>query len=438
VARTPEGANEEYDPDRLGAVAAGLRQAASRYGTPAYVTDELTLRAAGLELRAAFPDPWIRQYSVKANDVPAIIAAAAGAAGAGANAVSRGEWALAQRAGLPNESITLEGIGKSDADLRAAVRAAADGAPLRWLAVESEAEVTVLADLARRAGLGRAGRPAQDVLFRLNPDVAPETHASLAVGAGGSKFGMTEAEVAAALDLVRAAGPGLRPRGVHLHVGSQLGAIDAWRDAVRRALATLALLRGNEAGFDTLDVGGGFPVGPIGEPSPRPARFARELPALLDAIPADRRPTRLAIEPGRFLVARAGWLVGRVLHVRDRGGRQVVIDTGMTELIRPALYGARHAVVALTSFGSVIDDPSPPGVEPSDVHGPICESTDALGDHLLPPLRRGDLVAIRDAGAYGASLSSTYNGRPRPPQLLLRADGRLDVVRRRGTVTSLG
>ena len=426
----------------MAAIAARLREAASLHGTPAYVTDEATLIAAGLELRAAFPDPWIRQYSVKASDVPAIIGAVTTSAAAGANAVSRGEWALARRAGLTNEAITLEGIGKSDADLRAAVRAAADGAPLRWLAVESEAEVATLAALARRAGLGRDGRPPQDVLFRLNPDVAPETHAGLAVGSGGSKFGMTEAELAAALDVVRTAGPGLRPRGIHLHVGSQLGAIDAWRDAVRRALATFALLRGNEPDFDTLDVGGGFPVGPLGEPSPRPARFARELPALNEAIPADRLPTRLVIEPGRFLVARAGWLVGRVLHVRDRGGRQVVLDVGMTELIRPALYGARHAIVALTSLGAAIDMPGSPPVgpalEPADVHGPICESTDALGEHPLPPLRRGDLVAIRDAGAYGASLSSTYNGRPRPPQILLHADGRLEVVRRRGTVTSLG
>ena len=437
MARIARSANEG-DQDRLAAVAGALREAAARHGTPAYVTDAATLVSAGLELRAAFPDPWIRQYSVKANDVPAIIAAVAQSAAAGANAVSRGEWALASRAGLPNAAITLEGVGKSDADLRAAVRAAADGDPLRWVAVESEAEVAVLAALARRAGLGRQGRAAQDVLFRLNPDVAPETHAGLAVGAGGSKFGMTEAELAAALDLVRAAGPGLRPRGIHLHVGSQLGAIDAWRDAVRRALATFALLRGNEPDFDTLDVGGGFPVGPIGEPSPRPARFARELPALNEAIPADRRPTRLAIEPGRFLVARAGWLVGRVLHVRDRGGRQVVLDVGMTELIRPALYGARHAIVALTSLGSPVDGPLAAGVEPADVHGPICESTDALGEHLLPPLRRGDLVAIRDAGAYGTSLSSTYNGRPRPPQILLHSDGRLEVVRRRGKVTSLG
>ena len=422
--------------DRLPAIASALRDAAALSGTPAFVTDATTLVAAGAQLRAAFPDPWLRHYSVKANDVPAIIAAAADALAGGANVVSRGEWSLARRAGIPNESITLEGVGKTDADLRAAVRASGDGVPLRWIAVESEAVVDARAGFARRAGLGRAGVPALDVLFRLNPDVAPETHTGLAVGAGGSKFGMTEDELSAAVDIARQDGSGLRPRGIHLHVGSQLGAVDAWRDAVRRALATLALLRGNEPELDTLDIGGGFPVGPFGEPAPSPERFAREIPALLEAIPVDRRPERLAIEPGRFSVARAGWLVGRVLHVRERGGRQVVIDAGMTELIRPALYGARHAVVALTSLGAAVD-PAGPG-EPASVHGPICESTDALGDHLLPPLRRGDLVAIRDAGAYGTSLGSSYNGRPRPPQYLLSLDGRLSIVRRRGTLASLG
>ncbi|HLQ49503.1 MAG TPA: diaminopimelate decarboxylase, partial [Candidatus Dormibacteraeota bacterium] len=220
-----------------------------------------------------------------------------------------------------------------------------------------------------------------------------------------------------------------------------LGAVDAWRDAVRYALAVLALLQGNDPDLDTLDLGGGFPVGPIGEPSPGPERFARELPALLETIPADRRPTRLAIEPGRFLVARAGWLVARVLHVRDRGGPQIVIDAGMTELIRPALYGARHEIVALTSLGMDVSsgpEADPTAAKVAAVHGPICESTDALGDHRLPPLRRGDLVAIRDAGAYGASIASTYNGRPRPPQLLLAADGTLTLARRRGALSSLG
>jgi diaminopimelate decarboxylase len=143
-----------------------------------------------------------------------------------------------------------------------------------------------------------------------------------------------------------------------------------------------------------------------------------------------------------------------VLHVRDRGGRQIVVDTGMTELIRPALYGARHEIVALTSLGVDIDpehEPAPRAGAPvalvgnelaanelAAVHGPICESTDALGDHRLPPLRRGDLVAIRDAGAYGASIASTYNGRPRPPQVLLARDGRLTLARRRGSVATLG
>ena len=233
-------------------------------------------------------------------------------------------------------------------------------------------------------------------------------------------------------------GRALRPRGIHLHVGSQLGAIDAWRDAVRRGLATLALLSGNEPGFDTLDLGGGFPVGPLGEPAPRPARFARELPALLDAIPADRRPARLAIEPGRFLVARAGWLVARVLHVREREGRQVVLDAGMTELIRPALYGARHAVVALTSLGAPIDAAGALDADVGRRPRPDLRVDRRARRAPLPPLRRGDLVAIRDAGAYAASLSSTYNGRPRPPQVVLDRGGALTVVRRRGTIASLG
>lgn len=373
----------------------------------------------------AFPDPIVRQFSVKANDVPAVITAVA-AHGFGANAVSRGEWALARRAGIPNERITLEGVGKTPADLTAAARAAAAGEPLRWVAIESPEEAEDLATAVRRTG-----GPTLDVLYRLNPDVVPETLAGLAVGGGATKFGMTETEIATAI----AAGGGpagpLRPRGIHLHVGSQLGAVDAWRDAARKAIAMAALWRGSIATFDTVDLGGGFPVRPLGEPSPTPERFARELPALLAAVPADRRPVRLAIEPGRALVARAGWLVARVLHVRDRVGRQVVLDAGMTELIRPALYGARHPITALTSLGRSVGELADQ-LEPARVDGPICESTDTLGTHDLPPLQRGDLVAIADAGAYAASLASAYNGRPRAPQILLATDGTVILGRGRG------
>jgi len=413
------------------AVRESLRAAARRFGTPLFVTDLGALEAACSGVREAFPDPIVRQYSVKANDVPAVIAQVT-ARGFGANVVSRGEWALARRAGVPNERITLEGVGKTPADLRDAAQAAAEESPLRWVALESPEEARALA-----TAVGRTRRPGLriDVLYRLNPDVAPETHAGLAVGSGFAKFGMTETEIGTAIEAGGGPDGPLRPRGIHLHVGSQLGAVDAWRDAVRKALAMAALWRGSIEGFDTVDLGGGFPVLPADQPSPTPERFARELPAALETVPADRRPGRLAVEPGRALVARAGWLVARVLHVRERAGRQVVLDAGMTELIRPALYGARHPIVALTSLGR---DAAGRATVPVRVEGPICESTDSLGTHDLPRLRRGDLVAIADAGAYAASLGSAYNGRPRPPQVMLGTDGTLTMARRRGTLANLG
>jgi diaminopimelate decarboxylase len=372
----------------------------------------------------------LRAFSLKANDVPAIVARL-GSLGLGANVVSAGEWSVATRAGIPNARITLEGIGKSAHDLRAAVRAAAAGEPPCWVAIESEDELAAIRAIAERAGLGTGGRPALDVLLRLNPDVTPETRAGLAVGRGASKFGMAETELTTALAGLPIAGRmALRPRGIHLHVGSQLGAVDAWRDAVRRALALVGLVGAGRPEFDTLDVGGGFPVGDAGT-VPSPDRFAREARTLVETFPTERRPRRLAVEPGRFLVAAAGWLVGRVLHVRERAGeRVVVIDAGMTELIRPALYGAEHRLVALTSNGQ---EPVPGAVTTrARVDGPVCESTDTLGSHDLPALRRGDLVAIGEAGAYAASMAMTYNGRRAAAQVLLERDGTLALARRRG------
>jgi diaminopimelate decarboxylase len=407
-----------------------LRRAARRFGTPLYLTSVEALAAAAGELRAAFPDPWLRAFSLKANDVPAVVARI-GELGLDANVVSSGEWEAARAAGLPNARITLEGIGKTQADLRAAVRAAADGSPLRWVAVESPEELIALGRLARRAALGRDGRPPLEVLLRLNPEVTPETHTGLAVGLASSKFGMTGTELTAALAGVPRGGP-LRVRGIHLHVGSQLGAVDAWRDAVRRGLALISLMGSGHPELDTFDVGGGFPIGDEGT-VPTPAHFAREVERLVEGLPRDRRPRRMAVEPGRFLVARAGWIVASVLHVRARGdgGRVVVLDAGMTELIRPALYRADHPILALTSLGA-------PAVEGAGsaarVDGPVCESTDTLGNHDLPPLRRGDLVAIGWAGAYAASMAMTYNGRRAAAQVLLEPDGSLALGRRRGRI----
>jgi diaminopimelate decarboxylase len=224
----------------------------------------------------------------------------------------------------------------------------------------------------------------------------------------------------------------LRWRGIHVHVGSQLGAVDAWRSSLRLGLRVLSLQRAALPWFDTLDVGSGFPVDYGADGSvPGPERFAEEAAAELEALPEDARPARLAIEPGRAIVAACGWLVARVLHVREReSGRQVVVDAGMTELIRPSLYGAEHPITALSSHGRPVEGSD--GLSLARIDGPICESTDRLGAAELPPLRRGDLVAIGVAGAYGSSMASSYNGRPRPPEIGWDGERTVVLRRRRG------
>jgi diaminopimelate decarboxylase len=300
------------------------------------------------------------------------------------------------------------------------------------VSLESAGEAAALVGLAARAGVRL------DVLIRVNPEVQPETHRGLAVGAAGSKFGVFPEELAEVVEAGGGRDGPLSWRGIHIHIGSQLGAVDAWRAAFRLGLRVLNLQRAALPDFDTIDAGSGFPVD-YGEEGtvPAPARFAEEAEAELKELPADARPARLAIEPGRAIVARCGWLLGRVLHVRDREQRLIVLDTGMTELIRPALYGADHPIVALTSMGRAVEPGSDGGAWPIvRIDGPICESTDRLGIASLPALERGDLVAIGVAGAYGSSMSSTYNGRARAAEVAWDGEG-LQVLRRRGTLASL-
>jgi len=413
-----------------------LGRAARRFGTPSYVYDLPRLDADAARICGAFPPRWLRLYSLKANGLPALAGRLVGA-GFGATAVSIGELALANRAGFAPGTVALEGIGKGAAELRAAVRAATEGAPLLWVSLESADEARALAGMARRAGLGRG---ALDVLVRLNPSVQPETHGALAVGAADSKFGVLADELPGVVEAGGGVDGPLRWRGIHLHVGSQLGAVDAWRSALRLGLRSLALQRAALPDMDTLDLGSGFPVSyGVDGSVPGPEVFGAAAAAEVEALPRDARPARLAIEPGRAVVAAAGWLVARVLHVRERedpGGRRrlVVLDAGMTELIRPALYGAEHPMLALTSLGAAV--PADAAMTPVRVDGPICESTDRLGIADLPPLARDDLVAIGVVGAYGSSMASTYNGRPRPPEV--GWDGAsLRLLRRRGSAAAL-
>jgi len=402
-----------------------LATAANLFGTPVYVMDMISVATAARQVEAAFGSPWLLHYSLKANDLPALAGYLAGRGWGGA-VVSAGEWQHARHGGLPNASVVFEGIGKTDAQLGYAAAEAAAGRPPRWLVIESADELTCLADLAARCQLGRAGRPAIDVLLRLNPGVDPETRREFAVGAGTSKFGMPAAEIRALAKGGPDSFPGLTVRGIHVHVGSALTDVGAWALAGVRATDLLADVARYCPRADTVDYGGGFPL-PGG---PGPAQFRD---ALLDALAASglSLPARPAIEPGRYLVGGAGWLVSRVLHVRkpSESGEQarVILDAGMTELMRPALYGSLHRVHGLRPGGD------PRGGDPlraTTVDGPVCEMTDSFGTHQLPPLARGDLVAIEQAGAYAASFTSRYNGRPHPAETLLWGDGELELSER--------
>ncbi len=415
-----------------------LARAAERYGTPVYVIDMLSVAAAAKQVEAAFGG-WLLHYSLKANDLPAIARYLAGRGWGGA-VVSTGEWQCVREAGLANDAVVFEGIGKTDAQLEYAVAEAAAGRPVRWLVLESAEEAGQLADLAASYRLGRAGRPALDVLLRLNPGVRPETRAEFSVGRASSKFGLPESEIRAlarsellARDRISS---GLRLRGIHVHVGSALADVAAWSAAGMQATRLLAALsqRADSTELDTVDFGGGFPLAAPGLPGP--AQFQQALIAALTEAGLTL-PPRAAIEPGRYLVGQAGWLVSSVLHARrqqpgaSQTAAQVVLDAGLTELMRPALYGSVHAVHAIG-----------PGGWPEDawrataVEGPVCESTDSFGLHLLPPLSRGDLVAIEHAGAYAASFTSRYNGRPQPTELLLWPDGSLQRCHRPDIATA--
>jgi diaminopimelate decarboxylase len=389
-----------------------LATAADQFGTPVYVMDMISVAAAARQVESAFASPWLLHYSLKANDLPAIAGYLA-SRGWGGAVVSTGEWQQARYGGLSNQNVVFEGIGKTDAQLGYAVAETAAARPPRWLVIESAEELSCLAGLATRYQLGSGGRPAMDVLLRLNPGVNPETRSEFAVGSPTSKFGIPEAEISGLARTAAADCPGLTVRGIHVHVGSALADVRAWAQAGVRATRLLADIARFCPRADTVDYGGGFPLPGPGRPGPAQFRDA-----LRDALGAAglSLPPRPAIEPGRYLVGAAGWLVSRVLHVRtppDSSAEdpRVILDAGMTELMRPALYGSLHRVHALrTGLGSL---------RPTAVDGPVCEMTDSFGTHQLPPLARGDLVAIEQAGAYAASFTSRYNGRPHPPEALL-------------------
>jgi diaminopimelate decarboxylase len=378
-----------------------LTAIARECGTPTYAYDLDAMAAEAISLSNAFDSaPHRVAYAVKANAAGPIVRTLA-AAGCGVDVVSGGELILALACGIGPDKIIYSGVAKTDDELD---RAIAHGiAAVQLEAVEEIARVE-----ARARSLGRSAR----VSIRVNPGVDLEgaTHAHIATGHDRAKFGVPGADVTRAVEFVEASSC-LELVGMTTHVGSHLTEVDPYLKSARVLFRRVRALRdeGRGRSLRFVDTGGGFGVDygdrGRGAPVPRPADFVR-------AVRAEQRAARLDdlalfVEPGRSMVAPHGVLLARVIQTKVAATRRwLMIDAGMNDLIRPALYQARHRVVALES-----DEAE--GAIPWSVVGPVCESSDDFGEHLLPR-EAPAAVAILDAGAYGYSMASQYNGRQLP------------------------
>jgi diaminopimelate decarboxylase len=381
-----------------------LEDVAGAVGTPFYAYDADLFRERIARFRAAFDEPPEVCYALKANDALALVAVAA-SEGLGADIVSGGELAKARQAGIPAERIVFSGVGKTRAEITAALMAG-----VRTLNLESLGELEAIAEEAAALGV------VASVSVRLNPDVEANTHAYVATGSAASKFGLGLEDARTAYERA-AAHPALEPVGISFHVGSQLLDTGPMLAAAERAAALWRELDAAGIPLRDLDAGGGLGIAYDGGDDADVEPYARALSALARDLGA-----RLVLEPGRWLVGPVGTFVTRVLYVKDAPGRRIAVcDGGMNDLIRPALYGARHPISLL--------GPAERDRGLVDVVGPVCESGDffALGAELPLP-EPGDLLAIGQAGAYCRVMSSAYNARPLCAEVLWEA-GAFRVVR---------
>ena len=389
---------------------------AAEFGTPLFVYSRSHLRRQYSALADALAavdlgGPARVFFAVKSNSNAAVIAALAGV-GAGADVVSGNELWRARRAGVGAGDIVFAGVGKTRVEIAYAL---SEG--IAFFTVESEPELARISECAVESGA--VGR----VAIRVNPDVDPRTHKYNSTGEGGSKFGVSLARAEAAFEAASEL-PGLEVVGLHMHLGSIIMSTRPWEDALDKVAALCRRLRAKFPTFRHIDIGGGIGIkyGAADHP-PSPKQFA-------EAVAPKLRPLGLSVgvEPGRFISGNAGILVTRVEHVKEQGRKTfVIVDAGMNDLIRPALYGSHHEVLPVVQ--QVIEDDGK-----VDVVGPVCESGDFLaqGRGGLRGAGEGDVLAVLGAGAYAFAMSSNYNSRGRAAEVMVQG-GRAEVVRRRET-----
>jgi diaminopimelate decarboxylase len=390
---------------------------AASVGTPTWVYTAATIRRRYQALTAAMADAGLDMqvhYAVKANDSFAVLALFA-AQGAGADVVSGGELLKARRAGIPASRIVYSGVGKSAPELRLALQE-----DIGQINVESAEELAMLSAIA--AAGGRTAR----VALRVNPDVDAGTNDKIATGRATDKFGIPYGD-AIALYRMASTLPGIRPVGLATHIGSQVLTLAPYRDAFSRIADLVRALRQHDLPVETVDCGGGLGIPYRNEPAPSPAGLAAAMKAAFHGL-----DVRLAMEPGRWLVGPAGVLLASVVLVKRTASQPfVVLDAAMNDLVRAAMYDAWHGIVPV----SPIDAQAP--AQPCSLVGPVCESSDTFArSRSMPPLANDALVAILDAGAYGAVMSSTYNARPLAAEVWVD-EGRWSVIRDRQPVDAL-
>ena len=390
-----------------------LAEIAEAVGTPFYCYSTATLtRHFKLFDEALSGMDHLVCYAMKAASNQAILKVLADL-GAGMDVVSGGEYARAKAAGVPGERIVFSGVGKTGDEMRAALEGG-----VRQFNVESEPELELLSAVATRLGL------TAPITVRVNPDVDARTHAKIATGKSENKFGIP-INRARAVYAEAATLPGIKVVGIDVHIGSQLTDLDPFRQAYAKVAELTEVLRADGHDIRRLDLGGGLgiPYASDNAAPPPPAAYGALIREELGHLGCE-----IGIEPGRLIVGNAGILVASVIYPKSGEGRDfLILDAAMNDLIRPAMYDAHHDIVPLV-------EPAP-GLErvPYDVVGPVCESGDTFArGRLLPPLKSGDLVAFRSAGAYGAVMASEYNTRPLIPEVLV--DGQdFAVIRARPT-----
>jgi diaminopimelate decarboxylase len=403
-----------YQGDELFCEEVPIRQITEQVGTPCYIYSHRTLIRHFHAFDQAFNAiPHIVAFAMKSNSNLTVLRLLA-REGSGADIVSGGELFRALTAGMAPNKIVFAGVGKSKEEIRYALES-----EILMFNVESPGELQQINEVAGSMGL-RA-----KVALRINPDIDPQTHPYISTGLKKSKFGIGADR---ALEEFDAAGnlPHIEVVGVHSHIGSQLTQVTPFVDALKKAIALIQTLQAKGVHIQYLNIGGGLGITYSDETPPHPKELAEAISPLLQTISC-----QIIMEPGRSIVGNAGILVTKVLYNKEGAEKHfVIVDAAMNDLLRPSLYDAHHDIQPVIKKESSV-------INTVDVVGPICESGDFLAkDRKMPQSQPGDLLAVMSAGAYGFTMASNYNSRPRVPEVLVKGKD-ITVIRKRETYEDL-